>query len=496
MHQRDTDVVVIGAGLAGLAAANRVAQDGLTVTVVEQGQDQAYLCNSRYTGGLFHIAMDDMAADPGWVKANLERTTRGSTDPQLAEALTRNARRTLRWLSSLGVRFIKAGPDGLRRNALAPPGVRQTGLNWRGRAGDVMLRTLGERLASTGGRIERGLAARQLLMAGGRCVGIEAQTRDGAVLTFNARAVVVADGGFQGNPDLVRRFITARPERLLQRNAETGRGQGLLMAEAVGARLVGTDRFYGHIQHRRAMTDPALWPYPVLDSLACAGIVVDGAARRFCDEGLGGVHVTNEIACLADPLSAVIIFDEAIWNGPGRDWLLPANPYLLHAGGEVITAATLAELADRLGLDAGALADTVADYNRLVDGDKVQAATRARAQAEAQTQTRTPAQAQPLRTREPYRPWPIRQGPFHAIEVCAGITYSMGGILTDGQARVLDQENRPIGGLYAAGACTGGLEGGGGAAGYSGGLSKAGVFGMLAGEAIVAALSDREVAHG
>jgi fumarate reductase flavoprotein subunit len=477
-HSDQADVIVVGAGLAGLAAANRAAQDGLAVTVLEKSTDEAYLCNSRYTGGLFHIAMDDMAGEPAWVKSNLERTTRGTTDPALAEVLTQNALRTLRWLSSLGVRFIQAGPDGLRRNSLAPPGVRQTGLNWRGRAGDVMLRTLGDRLQSRGGRIQRGMAAQQLLMDDGRCVGVEVRTTSGETRQLRAGAVVIADGGFQANADLVRRFITPHPERLLQRNAETGQGTGLLMAEAVGAKLAGTDRFYGHIQHRKAMTDPALWPYPVLDSLATGGIVVDGSAKRFCDEGLGGVYVTNAIAQLPDPLSAVIVFDEATWNGPGKDWLLPANPYLLSAGGNVVSAASIPELAGKLQLDPAVLQDTVDKYNRLVDGQD--------------------AAGQPPRSVQPYKAWPVRQGPFHAVEVCAGITYTMGGIATDAQARVLDTSDRPIAGLYAAGACTGGLEGGGAAAGYSGGLSKSSVFGMLAGEAIVAALAghkEKEVPH-
>lgn len=464
----DSDVIVIGAGLAGLSAANKAAQEGLRVTVLEQSSDEAYLCNSRYTGGLFHIAMDDMAGEPDWARANLERTTRGTTDPALADALTQNARRTLRWLSSLGVRFIQAGPDGLRRNALAPPGVRQTGLNWRGRAGDVMLRTLGERLLASGGVLQRGVTARQLRMDGGRCVGVDATRADGQPLALRGRAVVIADGGFQANPDLLRRFITARPERLLQRNAGSGQGAGLQMAEAVGARLVGMDRFYGHLQHRDAMSNPALWPYPVVDSLATAGLVVDGAGRRFCDEGLGGVYVSNAVAQLPDPLSAVIVFDEATWNGPGRDWLLSANPYLMHAGGSLISAATLPELATRLRLDPATLVDTVERYNRLIQGG--------------------PADGQPPRSTTAYPAWPVRQGPFHAIEICAGITYTMGGIATDAQGQVLDTQDQAIPGLYAAGACTGGLEGGGEAAGYSGGLSKSSVFGLLTGEAIVARL--------
>lgn len=464
--QMDVDVVVIGAGLAGLSAANRVAQDGLKVAVLEKGTDEAYLCNSRYTGGLFHIAMDDMAGEPNWVKGNLERVTRGTANPLLAEALTVNARRTLRWLSSLGVRFIKAGPDGLRQNSLSPPGVRQTGLNWRGRAGDVMLRTLSDALQRSGGVLHRGVDVQHLVMAQGRCVGLEAIATTGQSIRVNAKAVVIADGGFQGNLDLLRRFVCAHPERLLQRNAQTGQGAGLLMAEAVGAKLVGADRFYGHIQHRNAMTDGGLWPYPVVDSLATAGLVIDETGKRFCDEGLGGVYVTNAIAQLPDPLSAVIVFDEATWQGPGRDWLLPANPYLLSAGGSLISANSLDELAAKLSLDAKVFAQTVSDFNQMVAGGAVG--------------------TQPKRSTAAYAAWPVRQGPFHAIEVCAGITYTMGGIATDADGRVLNQADEPIAGLYAAGACTGGLEGGGEAAGYSGGLSKSSVFGMLAGEAISA----------
>ena len=85
MTEHMADVIVIGAGLAGLAIANRVAEAGLSVTVLEKSPDEAYLCNSRYTGGLFHIAMEDMAGAPDWVRGNLHRTTRGTTDPALAD---------------------------------------------------------------------------------------------------------------------------------------------------------------------------------------------------------------------------------------------------------------------------------------------------------------------------------------------------------------------------------------------------------------------------
>ena len=310
----------------------------------------------------------------------------------------------------------------------------------------------------------RGVRARQLRMEGGRCTGVQA-TQGGAALDFQAKAVVIADGGFQSNEDLLRRFITPRPERLLQRNARSGRGDGMLMAEAAGAGLVGMDRFYGHMCYREAITDERFWPYPVVDSICTAAIVVDERGKRFCDEGRGGVYITNEIAKLTDPLKTAVIFDSAIWDGPGRDWILPPNPYLINAGGKVVTALSLEELAGKIGLDPAVLVTTVAQYNAGLSGtvDHV-----------------------PPRTTGAGKPWPIVKAPFHALEIAAGITYTMGGILTGADAQVLDTRDAPITGLYAAGACTGGLEGGG-FAGYSGGLTKSNVFGLLAGEAIARA---------
>ncbi|MDB5363652.1 MAG: hypothetical protein JWO51_4949 [Rhodospirillales bacterium] len=461
------DVVVVGAGLAGLTAGIRAAEADLRVRVIEQSTDEAYLCNSRYTGGLFHIAMEDMTGDAAWVRANIERATRGEGNGELATALASNAKRTLIWLKQQGVRFITAGPDGLRRNSLAPPGVRQTGLHWQGRAGDVMLRTLADALRRRSGTLTRGVAAQSLVMEDGRCVGVRV-LENGQASEIRARSVVLADGGFQANADLVKRFISPAPDRLLMRNARTGQGSGLKMAEDVGASLVGTESFYGHIQYREAMTDERFWPYPVLDSLATAGVVLNSDGERFCDEGLGGVYVTNAIAKLADPLSAVILFDDAIWNGPGTDWLLPANPFLLNAGGKLISAPTIEQLAAQLSLPADKLRATIDGYNSGVAAGQMVAA--------------------PPRTTSPYKPWPVAKGPFHAIPVCAGVTYTMGGIATNAKAQVLSQGGAVIPGLLAAGATTGGLEGFS-FSGYSGGLSKSSVFGLIAGDTLAETLS-------
>jgi fumarate reductase flavoprotein subunit len=93
----------------------------------------------------------------------------------------------------------------------------------------------------------------------------------------------------------------------------------------------------------------------------------------------------------------------------------------------------------------------------------------------------------PPRSTDRFKPMPIARGPFVAIPACAGITYTMGGIRIDPNARVLDNNGAPIPGLYAAGAATGGIEGGP-AIGYTGGLSKSAVFGFQAAEHAASAI--------
>lgn len=462
--QLSCDVAIVGAGLAGLVAAVRASELGLTAIVLEKGDDELYLCNSRYTGGFFHVAMHDIRSDAARLLGVLRAATRDEGPNPQAEALAGNAGRALRWVQAQGVRVIKVGPEGYKSAVLAPPGLRRTGLHWRGRGGDATLRILAQRLAERGGRLVRGARAVRLVMDAGRCIGVDIE---GAITgPLHARAVVVADGGFQADLDRLRREVSPDPGLLLQRGAATGTGDGARMAEAAGAKLVGLGAFYGHVQHRDALANPDLWPYPVLDRIAASGVLVDRSGQRFCDEGLGGVYQANAIARLADPASAAVIFDEAIWEGPGRDFLLPANPNLLKAGGRIIEAASLDELARLLDLDPAGLRQTVEVYNAACRrGDTMHLS--------------------PPRTVDAYAALPIAGARLMGVPVCAGITYTMGGIAIDGDARVLDRAGAPIAGLFAAGSTTGGLEGGAHAA-YTGGLSKALVFGLLAAEAAAA----------
>ena len=260
------DVIVIGAGIAGLVAANRAAQLGKRVIVLEKSKEDKYLCNSRYTYGTFHINFTDVAADEDVLFGKIEACTEGLARKDLARAIAKDGRRLMQWLKSEGIDLVDLG--GYQTNVLAPPWRKGFGLTWRGYAGDVALARLEENLRQRQGRILRGVRARALKFASG---GIEVETdaADGAA-KFNSSSVVIADGGFQADLDLVRAHISPAPEKLLARNGGTATGDGLRMAQAVGAASTGLGVFYGHLHSRDAMNSVRLWPRPYADEIAAA----------------------------------------------------------------------------------------------------------------------------------------------------------------------------------------------------------------------------------
>lgn len=464
------DVCVVGAGLAGLTAAVRAAEEGLGVVVLERSADAEYLCNSRLTGGAFHVCLRDIQSDSEVLEQAIHLATAGAAHAGLAKAVAHDARRAVKWLQGQGIRFMKGGSEPHHNFVLSPPSLQRVGPDWRGRGGDVLLRTLGAALAKHGGRLLRGYRALELTVIDGRCAGLKGMA-DGHPFEVAAGSVVIADGGFQCDPDLVRQSISPSPEKVLQRNAGSSLGDGLRMARAAGARLSDLAGFYGHVMNRNAMTDARLWPLPWMDNIATSAIVVDGQGKRFADEGRGGVYLANRIAGLADPLSAFVIFDQPLWDGPGTARFLPPNPNMEKCGGAIMRAESLELLAGKLGLDPGTLARTVAAYNDAVERNALEA-------------------LEPPRSPKTYGAMPIRTAPFHGVPVCAGMTYTMGGVAIDEWSRAMNTQGQPFPGLYAAGGSSGGLEGGPGI-GYVGGLSKAATTGLRAAEHIVKTRTDK-----
>ena len=376
----------------------------------------------------------------------------------IARAVAKEGRRLMQWLRGQGIELNDLGQ--YHTHVLSPVQRSGAGLKWNGFAGDVALKRLEANFRSRQGRMLRGTRVTGLKLVPD---GIEIETAGGK--KFKARSVVIADGGFQANAEMVREHISPAPDRLLQRHGGTAIGDGYRMAKALGAATTSEmGNFYGHLHSREAMTDARLWPRPQADDLAAAGIVIDATGQRVADEGYGGIYLSNAIARLPDPLGTTIVFDQAIWDGPpGRGHVQPPNPLVPETGGTLHRADTLAALAAMIALPAARLESLVAEYNKALDQGTLQKLT-------------------PPRRADRHKPWPIKTAPFYAMPICTAITNTMGGIVVDGGARVLDTAGKPIPGLYAAGSTVGGLDGGP-HSGYFGGLIKA-TIGLIAAETL------------
>ena len=464
MGETDFDVLVIGGGIAGMVAGNRAAQLGKRVAVLEKSPEPKYICNSRITYGTFHINFTSPTAPEDELTRKIEACTEGYARKDLARAVAKEGRRLMQWLVSEGIELSNLGQ--YHTHVLSPVARTGSGLKWENYAGDVALQRLEANLSKRGGQLLRGTRATALELAKD---GIEVEAQQaGAAKTFKAKAVVIADGGFTANADLVREHISRTPERLLQRHGGAATGDGLRMAQAVGAaRSTEMGNFYGHLHSRDAMiAGQRMWPRPQADDVAAASIVIDASGRRVADEGLGGIYLSNAIARLPDPLGTSIIFDRAVWDGPGRNHVQPPNPLVPEAGGTLHQADTLAELAALIGLAPQKLEAVVSEYNRAIETDTLD-------------------KLDPPRRASGAKAWPIKTPPFYAMPICSAITNTMGGIVVDGAARVLDLKGAPIPCLFAAGSTVGGLDGGP-HSGYVGGLIKS-VIGLIAAETICGA---------
>jgi fumarate reductase flavoprotein subunit len=461
----DYDLIAIGGGFAGMTAAVRATELGLNVAVLERGTGEHYMCNSRVCTGVTHIAFLHPDTPEDTLYDQIQQAASGTAREDLARSFATNGARTLAWLGEHGAEFINAPYRYEGPPMLAPGREIRAGLDWENSGPNLFLKGLRRQFEAAGGAMLTGTEAVSLVMVDGACAGVDVVGPSGEQ-RLGARAVVLADGGFQAGREAIGRHITAHPERIRQRNVETGIGDGLRMAGEAGAALVGLDMFYGHVLSRDVMTNEGLWPYPQLDALCAGAVVVDAGARRFADEGLGGIALVNAIARLDDPLGTVVVFDAPAWEDAKDADIVPPNPSLIEAGGTVLEAGNLADLAALAGLDPAVRADTVAGYNAAVADGALD-------------------RLDPPRTNAPYEAKPVAQPPFRAIPLCAGITVTMGGIAVDGTARVLRPDDAPIPGLYAAGSTIGGIEGGP-RAGYVGGLIKAFLMGLVAAETAAA----------
>ncbi|MEI9992000.1 MAG: FAD-dependent oxidoreductase [Rhizomicrobium sp.] len=487
------DVVIVGSGVAGLCAARRAQQLGLRAIVLERHDSAPGFGNGRISGGWFHAAMwDPKIRTPDELYNKVMDETGGHARADVVRAWANNVRRAYRFLAEEGAPFGVLNPaEEAMQNVLLPQRDSTVGRGWRDKGPDILLSKMHAAFVAAGGdhRIgHRAVAAERI--DGGYAVRVRTATSDSFV---RGRNLLLCDGGFQGNPELVAKYIT--PHYKL-RGSPNDTGDALRIGLSLGAKCVNMEWFYGYALSRDALTDDRLWPLPAPGALIYTGLLVDGHGERFVDESAKGERVANAIARSRTPDNCWAIFDSSMWEREGRYGDVPANPLFVELAATLLEAGTIGELAEKAGLPRDAVVRNVEAVNAYwasaagpaaraslyevtgVPGEEVfEGPARKNDGAASGAALLAPPRSPGGRA--------LSVPPYFAMPVIAGITFAMGGLAVTPDAQIVDMTDRPIPGLYAAGGAMGGLQGGP-RLGVAGGWSEASTFGILAAERIAA----------
>ena len=486
----DADVVVVGAGGAGMTAAITAAAEGKTVVILES-QSMVGGNSVRATGGMNAGKTVYQDENEFGESAGVEKTLKtaaekyadnetitalaktvseqwaayqanptgyfdsvelmeldtmiggkGINDPELVETLCANSADAIDWLDEHGITLHSVSSFGgasVKRIHRPVDGDGKTVS-----VGSYMIPLLQENCDKAGVQTLLNTTATEILTdANGAAVGVKATGASGETVTVNAKAVVLATGGFGANLDMVTKY---KPELkgFMTTNAAGAQGQGIEMATAIGADTVDMDQIQIH------PTVEANTAALITEGLRGDGaVLINAEGKRFIDEvGTRDVVSAAEIAQTGS--YSWLVVDQAMVDASSV-----IQGYIKK--GYTVTGETYEELGKAMGVDEAAFAETMNTWNGYVE-------------AKNDPDFGRTSFANPLNT-----------APYYAIKVTAGVHHTMGGLKINTNTEVLKADDSVIPGLFAAGEVTGGVHG----ANRLGGNAVADfvVFGRIAGAA-------------
>ena len=486
----DADVVVVGAGGAGMTAAITAAAEGKSVVILES-QSMVGGNSVRATGGMNAGKTVYQDENEFGESAGVEKTLKtaaekyadnetitalaktvseqwaayqanptgyfdsvelmeldtmiggkGINDPELVETLCANSADAIDWLDEHGITLHNVSSFGGASVKRIHRPVNAEGKTVS--VGSYMIPLLEENCEKAGVKMMLDTTATEILTdANGAAVGVKATGASGETVTVNAKAVVLASGGFGANLDMVVKY---KPELkgFMTTNAPGIQGQGIEMAQAIGAATVDMDQIQIH------PTVEANTAALITEGLRGDGaILINEEGQRFIDEvGTRDVVSAAEIAQTGS--YSWLVVDQAM-----ADASSVIQGYIKK--GYTVTGSTYEELGKAMGVDAAAFAETMEKWNGYVE-------------AKNDPDFGRTSFANPLNT-----------APYYAVKVTAGVHHTMGGLKINANTEVLNEKGEVIPGLFAAGEVTGGVHG----ANRLGGNAVADftVFGRIAGAA-------------
>ena len=491
--EETVDVVVVGAGGAGMTAAITASKAGSKVVIIES-QPIVGGNTVRSTGGLNAAKTPYQDKNEFKEAAGVEKTLKtaaekfadnatitalaatvksqwdayqanpqgyfdspelmaldtmiggkGKNDPELVKILTQNSAGAIEWLASIGAELKSVGAAGGASVKRIHRPVDENGKT--AAVGAYIVPILEKNVHDAGVEVITDTTAKKLLTENGKVVGVEAEGKDGNKVVIHAKSVIMATGGFGANHEMVEKY---KPELkgFATTNADGAQGQGIEMASEVGAATVDMDQIQIH-------------PTVHIDEDGNAHLITEGV------RGDGAILVNKEGKRFFDEVQTRDKVSAAeIQQTDGEAWLILDQKMVDGAAvyqgyvnsGYAKTGKTIEELAKNINVDPATLAETMKNWAEIY-ANKVDPEF-----------GRTSFSAENA----------LDQAPYYAILVKPGIHHTMGGLKINTNTEVLNEKGEVISGLFAAGEVTGGIHG----ANRLGGTAVPDiiVFGQIAGE--------------
>ncbi len=452
MRKMEADVIVVAAGLSGLAAACAAAEGGAKTIVFEK---------SNTTGGAANMGMGPLGVGSRIQRSSMVALTPGeafrkhmffthyNVDARLVRDYYYKSGDTINWLEEMGVEFV-----GVQRAFSAPEATRAYSdgeFTWHvvkpegggipgPRAATAMTKKMTEYAKEQGADFQMETPVKSLIKEGDTVVGVIAVDKNGEEIEARAKSVIVATGGFGENPEMIKEHTGYEFGNTIFNFAVPGmRGDGLKMCWEVGAGKTPMimELMYqlpdnmNHFILDGAFRQPCLW--------------VNRNGQRFMPEDqIGNTTFTGNAISAQPGKVAYAIFDSKLlkkYKKKGPDIVSHVHPHDLfdhfdeqwnrdlEAGYEPVTQAdTLEELAEKAGIDVAGFMEQIEEYNDMCEAGFDEVFEKDRQYME-----------------------PIAKGPFYCCRQNVGAYGSLGGVKINNKMEVLDTDAKVIPGLYCVG---------------------------------------------